>query len=191
VIVAFSTSSPQASVALISAYGAVIGSARELAPQGASGACMRLLENLLAESGRKLADAELFAADLGPGSFTGVKVAVTLAKTLAFACGTSAAGASSFDLVSADGRVVLPSKRGEFFVRDPGAEPFLTGSLPDGEFVGYGAGIESPTYPDAERFAPIVAQLKALQPEMLVPNYMIEPSISIPKKPYAAPGSLG
>jgi tRNA threonylcarbamoyladenosine biosynthesis protein TsaB len=183
VIVAFSTSSPLASVAVISRQGVVLGSSEELAPMRASGACLSLLSALLFSLNLKLSDADIFVSDLGPGSFTGVKVGVTLAKTLAFANGKLAAGTSSFDLIDPSGIVVLPSKKGEWFIRRVGEEAFRSTSLPDDPFSGYGVGIEPMTYPRAERFAGMV--LEAVAPENLVPSYLMEPSISVPKKAYS------
>ncbi|MBC8064324.1 MAG: tRNA (adenosine(37)-N6)-threonylcarbamoyltransferase complex dimerization subunit type 1 TsaB [Chlorobia bacterium] len=182
-IVGFSTSSAWTSVALISPEGEVVASSRVLAPMQASGACMALLDEILKGSGRTLKEATLIAADLGPGSFTGVKVSVTIAKTMAFALGIKATGASSFDLISLTQTVVMPSKRGEFFIRVPGQEPIRQEVLPEGEFVGFGPGIEDEVFPDASRFADLASELKPVQPELLVPNYLIEPSISQPKKP--------
>jgi tRNA threonylcarbamoyladenosine biosynthesis protein TsaB len=150
---------------------------------------MRQLETLLEQSGRSLQDATLFAADLGPGSFTGVKVAVTIAKTLAYALGKPAAGTASFDLIDPAGVVVMPSKRGEFFIRQPGEEPVRSHSLPAGPFTGFGPEVESPVYPEAFRFSAVLDRLHPVEPERLVPNYLIEPSISVPKKPYGAPGA--
>lgn len=183
-IVAFSSSSPVASVALIGRDGTLLASGSRQAPVGASGACIKILAELIAKTGLSLQDAEAFVADLGPGSFTGVKVGVTLAKAFAFAQSCPVGGASSFDLIAADRTVVFPSKRGEFFVRRPGAEPVRTEELPQGDFAGFGPGIEPAVFPLAERFAPLIASLKLTTPEALVPLYLIEPSISQPKKPY-------
>lgn len=185
-IVGFSTSSPVASVALIDVGGEVLWSGSDEARHAASGACLKLLERGLRELGKDLAEASLFVADLGPGSFTGVRVGVTLAKTLAFAYGKETAGADAFDLIDFSGVVVLPSKRSEWFVRRPGQIPERVEVLPDSPFSGFGPGIESPRYPNAAGFAPLVGSLIRCAPEELVPGYLIEPSISTPKKPYGA-----
>lgn len=151
---------------------------------------MRLLAEVLEESGRSLEEVAFFAADLGPGSFTGVKVAVTIAKTMAFAQGARCLGADSFDLISHEETVVLPSKRGEWFVRVPdeplvsntaAAAPRRQSELPEGDFKGYGPGIEVQVFPSAARFAAIFSRLEPIEPQLLVPNYLIEPSISQPK----------
>jgi len=145
---------------------------------------MRLLRYGLESAHLRLPEAELFLADLGPGSFTGVRVGVTLAKTFAFALGLKAGGADAFDLVDPNRNVVLPSKRGEWFLRAPGRPPVRTTILPESDWVGVGAGLSDQTYPDAARFGLLLASIRPVEPESLVPAYLIEPSISVPKKPY-------
>jgi len=129
----------------------------------------------------ELDQVELFASDLGPGSFTGVRVGVVMAKTLAWAVGGKCVGTDSFDLVDPQRVVALPSKKGEFFVRVPGWEPVRMTDVPDGA-VGYGFG-EVETPPEAFRFGPLIGGLEVVAPELLVPRYLIEASISQPKKP--------
>ena len=153
----------------------------------ASGACLRMLNDLLGKSGLSLDHAELFLSDLGPGSFTGVKVGVTLAKTFALARGTLAGGANSFDLIDPNATVVLPSKRGEWFIRRPHESPMRTTELPREKIKGYGPSIEDPQYPKAENFSHLIASVRRIKPELLVPEYLMEPAISQPKKPYPTP----
>jgi hypothetical protein len=140
---------------------------------------MRMLEQGLTELGAHVNDVALFLADLGPGSFTGVRVGVTLAKTLAYANGVKAGGATAFDLVDPSGAVALPSKRGEWFVRQPGEAPYRTQELPPGDIRGI-----APDYPNASRFLALLDRIEPVDPEQLVPAYLIEPSISLPKKPF-------
>ncbi len=201
-ILAFSTSSPWTSVALMSAGGEVLKSERRLKPMRSSEACMELLESLEVELGQ----VELFLADLGPGSFSGVRVGVTIAKTLAFAAGKQAAGCSSFDLIAVDKTVAIPSRRNEYLVRIPGQPAYETRELPTGKSIpntqhpipntqhsicGYGAWFEDQeTYPEASSFWRLLALIKPVRAEALVPEYVLEPSISQPKKPYAE-GALG
>jgi hypothetical protein len=183
VIVAFSASSRIASLAVISSDGELVAARHMEAPTGASGACLTMLEEVLSPS--KLTGVKVFAADVGPGSFIGVRVGVTLAKTLAYACNAKATGASSFDLIAPDQTVVFPSKRGEFFVRRPGEAPFRVPEPPDEEFVGFGTGARDERYPLAEGFVRLLDRLQIVQPHELMPQYLIEPSISQPKKPYS------
>lgn len=180
--VCISTSSPNVSVALIE-RGAVVASASQPGLRNASWVALDLYRQLLAKAGASEADIGLYVADTGPGSFIGVRIATTLAKTLAFAQGKPCAAVSSFDLIAPDRIVAFPSKRGEWFVRVPGEAPFRTASLPE-EATGYGPGMAAETYPDAAKAAKLT--LTPLEPVALMPFYGIEPSISVPKTPYRA-----
>ena len=46
-----------------------------------------LIDDLLEGNGVSIADVDLFAVDIGPGSFTGVRIGVSLVNALAFATG--------------------------------------------------------------------------------------------------------
>ena len=185
-IIGFSTSSAWAGVAAIdSSTLKVLWEGQLEAPQGASGACLALLQEMAA-FGIRIEDAEIFAADIGPGSFTGVRVGVTMAKTFGFLYERPVTGANSFDLISPDQIVVLPSKKGEFFIRHPGQEPIRSVQLPDEPFIGFGPGIIAPRYPSPANFRLLVCDLCTVDAAEFVPQYLIEPSISIPKKPFAS-----
>ena len=185
-IVCFSASSPISSVALVSSHGELLFGDQRETSQNASGACMEMLDRGLREISRALTDATVICADVGPGSFIGTRVGVTLAKSLAFVLGLNAAGATSFDLIDPSQTVVLPSKRGEFFVRRPGEEPFRTSDLPENVFMGYGPGIETQIVPNAARFASLLQQIEPVEPVRLMPCYLIEPSISTPRRPFTS-----
>ncbi|MFX8922218.1 hypothetical protein ABTN04_19300, partial [Acinetobacter baumannii] len=83
-------------------------------------------------------DIDLFGADIGPGSFTGTRVAVTLAKTYAYVAGKKCFGVSSFDLIDCSGTVAIPSKKGEYFIRRVGLLPVRTSDRPQEPLVGFG-----------------------------------------------------
>jgi hypothetical protein len=181
VIVTFSTSSPWASVAAISPGGEVLWQDQRLAPRNASAACFEILQ------GRSIEGADLFVADVGPGSFTGVRVGVILAKMFGFLTDRPVAGVTSFDLIDALGLVALPSKKGEYFVRVPGEAPFRTVELPAG-VIGYGDSFEEPRPPDAGNAARLLETLQPMSAEHFLPEYLIEPSISQPKRPFGTGG---
>jgi tRNA threonylcarbamoyl adenosine modification protein YeaZ len=188
--VCFSCSSPFCSVALIDETGSLLFSERAETKQNASGLCIEMLDRGLHSLGLHLVDADLFVADVGPGSFIGVRVGVTLAKSFGFANKKPVAGVSAFDLIDAKNPVAFPSKKGEYFVRQLGAEVVRVSELPSGvKFVGYGPAFAEQTYPDAARVASVLEKIKPTQPELLLPEYLIEPSISIPKTPYRREGA--
>jgi len=180
VIAVFSTSSPIASVALFEGDRLLAAEYREA--QGKAGAaCLWILEALLSDPGGTLGDLTGFVADVGPGGFSGTRVGVTLAKSLGFAKGVKVAGVDAFDLISSAGPVAIPVRRDTYLVREPGRAASLTSEV-EGS-VGYGPAFESPIFPLAERAIP--SRLTWIEPEALLPEYLVEPSISTPKKPFA------
>jgi tRNA threonylcarbamoyladenosine biosynthesis protein TsaB len=111
------------------------------------------LDGLLTRSGLTLADFTAFAVGLGPGSFTGVRVGVTTAKTLAQVTGKPLVGVGTLDAYAApwlthdDTAIVpvLPSRRGEVYaavyqggmsVEEPFAAPLEALTVRLGEMGG-------------------------------------------------------
>lgn len=177
-----SSSSSLASAAIFGEHGALIAEASREAPMAASGPLVEMSLNLVREAGITLEDIDVFGADVGPGSFTGTRVAVTLAKVFAYTAGASCVGATSFDLIAANRTVAIPSKKGEYFVRKPGEQAVRTAERPKEELVGFGPWFEQGTWPLAARAGVLLPSLTPVSPEEFVPEYGIEPSISIPKK---------
>lgn len=171
-IAAFSTSGPLASVAILDADGKLLYEGEEPAQGRAGEACLRMLEIGLEQTGTKLNEIKLFAADLGPGSFTGVRVGIVLAKTLAWGQNANCVGADAFDLVDPADVVALPSRKGEWFVRTPGQDLDRTREHPPSVGI-----------PKASGFGRLVDRIVPISPYELVPAYLLEPSISTPKKP--------
>lgn len=152
--------------------------------KGAGEVLLVSLQECLKEAGATLTDATYFAADVGPGSFIGVRVAVTLAKTLAHSLGRSCLASTAFDLMAPEKPVAIPNRKGEWFVRAPGEAPVLWaegGSPLPNDLVSYG-GIANDVFPHAGGFAALA--LEPMAPELLLPQYLVPPSISTPKKPF-------
>lgn len=185
-ILVISTSGPLASVAYYDAGGQLLGSASIEANRQASGAILKLLDEIERTSGLSASDARGFVADIGPGSFTGVKVGVTIVKSFGLGFDKQVAGISSFDLIATDRVVAIANVSGRFFVRHPGDEGYLQEGLPECDFVGYGKGLEKAHYPVAANAGVTVANLVWMRPEALVPLYIAEPSISTPKQAYGS-----
>ncbi|MDB5070756.1 MAG: peptidase family, glycoprotease [Candidatus Eremiobacteraeota bacterium] len=61
------------------------------------------IEDLLGEAGLRLRDLDRIAVGLGPGSFTGVRIAVAYAKSLAYGSGVPLVGISSYDALEPEG----------------------------------------------------------------------------------------
>ncbi len=114
--VCISTSGPYAILAIFDERGALLRRDVKESNRAASAAILAMMESL--EVGKP----SRIVTDVGPGSFTGVRVGVTIGKMLAQLEGVPIFGVSSFDLVSS-GPVAIPSKKGEVYVRLPGEEP--------------------------------------------------------------------
>ncbi len=80
------------------------------------------IKNILEENGVSLSDIDLFAVNHGPGSFTGIRAGVTVAKTLAKELDKKVIGINSSDILyetyqNLDPDVVLDARRGQFYLR--------------------------------------------------------------------------
>lgn len=59
-----------------------------------------LIDSLLEENGFTIAQVDVFAVDVGPGSFTGVRIGVSLVNALAFAAGKQVAPVDSLETLA-------------------------------------------------------------------------------------------
>jgi tRNA threonylcarbamoyladenosine biosynthesis protein TsaB len=86
-----------------------------------------LIGDVLVEAGLDASELDLIAVTVGPGSFTGLRIAIATARGLSSASGVPALGISSFDAVAAQvesdmlrGRhllVALDTKRDDFYLQ--------------------------------------------------------------------------
>lgn len=58
------------------------------------------IDGLMNDAGWEASELDLIAVDVGPGSFTGLRVGLAIAKTLAFASGTNLVGVPSLDVLA-------------------------------------------------------------------------------------------
>jgi tRNA threonylcarbamoyladenosine biosynthesis protein TsaB len=80
------------------------------------------IRELLSSIGWRSSDIELVAVTKGPGSFTGLRVGVVTAKTLAYAIGARVIGLNTLEVIAAQARVEAPrlsvaidAQRGQVF----------------------------------------------------------------------------
>ncbi|MDP4133283.1 MAG: tRNA (adenosine(37)-N6)-threonylcarbamoyltransferase complex dimerization subunit type 1 TsaB [Bacillota bacterium] len=59
-----------------------------------------MAEDVIKRSELTINDIDLFAVSTGPGSFSGLRIGVTLAKTLAYGCGKKAVGVSTLKAIA-------------------------------------------------------------------------------------------
>jgi tRNA threonylcarbamoyladenosine biosynthesis protein TsaB len=122
-VLAFDCAGSGSAVAVILS-GRVAASRLDPAPSGQAERLMPMIEAVCAEAGVRLADLDLIAVTVGPGSFTGIRIGLAAARGLALATGLPCAGVTSFDAVAASVEgakrplaVALDSRRDEIFVQ--------------------------------------------------------------------------
>jgi tRNA threonylcarbamoyl adenosine modification protein YeaZ len=97
VIVAIEAASVDLSIALAEPDGRLIGRSAWRSAQRQSAELLPRLLALLDEHGRRLESTQLAAVGIGPGSFTGLRVAMSLAKGLAMALSIPIVGIPSLE----------------------------------------------------------------------------------------------
>lgn len=175
-IIAISTSSPVCSVAAFDESGKLLTSAHQESQMQASVVCFDLLKKLDID----VAKATGFLADLGPGSFTGIRIGVTIAKTFGWIYGTQVAGLAAWKLMPPADVVLIPSRKREWFHFAQDGSQVRSSEIPTGA-VGYGVGVEDQVFPLASQFSQRWSELSFINPSLLLPEYVLEPSISTPK----------
>ncbi|HMK41647.1 MAG TPA: tRNA (adenosine(37)-N6)-threonylcarbamoyltransferase complex dimerization subunit type 1 TsaB [Methyloceanibacter sp.] len=116
-ILAMDTSMGACSVAVLGADGTALGlHAREaLMARGHAEALMPMVQEVLAKAGISAPELDLIAATVGPGSFTGVRIAIAAARGLALATGAKLYGTDSLTVMARDALGRL-SPKGPFAV---------------------------------------------------------------------------
>ncbi len=148
-ILVMDTSTERAAIALATDTGGLYLSATEKEAVRRHGRdLIPRIGSLLKEAGLRTRDLHGVAVGLGPGSYTGLRVGVTAAKTLAFASGAALIGFNSLHAIARNApgeilrvSVLADAQRGEIYVADwfrpaPGSRLLPSGnthieSLPD------------------------------------------------------------
>jgi tRNA threonylcarbamoyladenosine biosynthesis protein TsaB len=174
-ILAFDTATDIATSALV-ADGATLGERRSR-PQ----ALLADLDALLTEAGFVPADVTGLVVGTGPGSFTGTRIGLAVARGLALSLDLPVAGVSTLAaLAAADPRAfpVVDARRGEVFVPGPAAVAPTQLEIPSGSLcVGDGA----------RRYRDVLAGLGAEVPpddsELHVPRASLHAALAGPFGP--------
>jgi tRNA threonylcarbamoyl adenosine modification protein YeaZ len=119
-ILAFDTASDRATSALVD-DGEVLG---ERVSQAST--LLADVDALLRQAGSHPRDLEALALGTGPGSFTGIRIGLAVARGLALALDLQAAGVSTLEALAAGAPGAMPvidAKRREVFVAGPRALP--------------------------------------------------------------------
>ena len=201
-VLGIDTSTPAVSVALVRrgtgvlAESVVVDAKRhgELLAQG--------IRDVLVEAGVDRTDLEAVAVGLGPGPFTGLRVGIVTAVTMADALGITSLGICSLDALGNGARIaVTDARRREVYwaryddggarVEGPavGAPADLVAQWQGVSLVGEGAHVHAaafagldlqpePRYPSAARIAELAAD-----PAPLIPLYLRRPDAEAPGPP--------
>ena len=109
-ILAFDCSSPAGCVALLEGSQVLAREALDPAKRSAN-TLAPAIEKALHDAGMLFKDLDLVATTVGPGSFTGLRVGVTMAKTLAYALKCDVIGLNTLDVLAAQAvQAGLPSQ---------------------------------------------------------------------------------
>ncbi|WP_112311771.1 tRNA (adenosine(37)-N6)-threonylcarbamoyltransferase complex dimerization subunit type 1 TsaB [Pseudogemmobacter bohemicus] len=122
-LLAFDTSAAHCAAALVTPQGLI--TRYEPMQKGQAERLMPLLEDLLAEAGLSWSDLAALAVGVGPGNFTGVRIAVAAARGLALGLDLPLTGVTSFELMRDPAHpaahpaelVSLPAPRDEAYVQ--------------------------------------------------------------------------
>jgi len=117
-ILSFDTSVAHCAAALVSG-DEILGCQSEALQKGQAERLIPMLEEVLKGAGKSWSDLDLIAVGVGPGNFTGVRIAVSTARGLALSLGVPAVGVSVFEALAfgANGRVTISrdARRGMVF----------------------------------------------------------------------------
>lgn len=209
-LVAIETSTALGSVALFE-DGALVLEREQLVRNAHGESILPMLDRALVEIGWRPADVARVAVGTGPGSFTGVRIGVALAKGIHLATGAELVGVTSLDAIASaappgEGSVVavLAAMRGEVFAQVTDAagrvhvspacvrvvdwEAWLAGCAPGARVVGDAPPIAEGTPPRARFVGQLALARAADDADALEPLYVRPPDITRPK-PKPAPAT--
>lgn len=181
-ILGFDTSGPQIAAALW--HGdRVIGQRMVETARGQAEHLMPVLEQLLSDAGMAWRDLNLLGVGIGPGNFTGVRIAVSAARGLRLSLGIPAFGVSSFELMRdpealgahAAELVSIEAPRGQAYVQAfrygaPQSPPELIDPATPPEAVRLGTDMRVTGFRAAEIAQPFGAEWEDRLPEEIGPR---------------------
>ncbi|UWQ46530.1 tRNA (adenosine(37)-N6)-threonylcarbamoyltransferase complex dimerization subunit type 1 TsaB [Leisingera aquaemixtae] len=124
-VLGFDTSAAHCAAALLRG-DAVLASRLEEMTRGQAERLMPLLEEVLAEGGAGWQDLDAIGVGIGPGNFTGIRIAVSAARGLALGLEIPAVGVDGFEARAAEGTLpAVPAPRDQVYAALPGEAPRL------------------------------------------------------------------
>ncbi|WP_176086631.1 tRNA (adenosine(37)-N6)-threonylcarbamoyltransferase complex dimerization subunit type 1 TsaB [Martelella sp. HB161492] len=104
--------------------GRVLSAVSETIGKGHAERLMTMIDEVVRDSGLPLSALDRIAVDIGPGSFTGIRVGVATARALALALGVACVGVTTLDVLARQSRgevaghnvlITMDARRGEAY----------------------------------------------------------------------------
>lgn len=113
-VLAFDTAMAACSAAVLSSEGGphILAKAYEERAQGHAEVLMPMIEGVMRAAGLAYGELDRIAVTVGPGTFTGCRIAVATGRALALAAGVPLIGATSLAVMAAVARARLPALAG-------------------------------------------------------------------------------
>ncbi len=139
-VLGFDTSAAHCAAALLRG-DSVLAEALEPMTRGQAERLMPLLEEVLKAAGVTWAELDAVGVGVGPGNFTGIRIAVSAARGLALGLGVPAIGVDGFEARTAKGSLpAIPAPRDQVYAALPGEAPRLM-ARQEAEVAARGAGL--------------------------------------------------
>jgi tRNA threonylcarbamoyl adenosine modification protein YeaZ len=100
VVLALDTSSPAVTVAVVASERSILASQIEVQPNRHGELLAPMIVSALTDAGRRIEDVDAVGVGLGPGPFTGLRVGIVTAQSVADALGIPVYGECSLDLIA-------------------------------------------------------------------------------------------
>ncbi|KIC16383.1 tRNA (adenosine(37)-N6)-threonylcarbamoyltransferase complex dimerization subunit type 1 TsaB [Leisingera sp. ANG-DT] len=124
-VLGFDTSAAHCAAALLRGE-TLLASRLEEMTRGQAERLMPLLEEVLADGGAAWQDLDAIGVGIGPGNFTGIRIAVSAARGLALGLEVPAVGVDGFEARAAEGTLpAVPGPRNQVYAALPGEAPRL------------------------------------------------------------------
>lgn len=189
-ILAFDTSAAHCAAALLSG-DTVLRQAIEPMAKGQAERLLVLCEELLTAAGQRWQDLHAIGVGIGPGNFTGIRIAVSAARGLALGLDVPAVGVSNFEALrlghNGPCACAVDARRDQVYIQgfeNPAlSEPavFDAASLPAFDGLLIGAGGQAPIHSVAVAIARITAQRYQTETARPAPLYLRAPDAAPPR----------
>ncbi len=124
-VLGFDTSAAHCAAALLRG-DEVLTTRLEEMTRGQAERLMPLLQEVLSEADASWEDLDALGVGIGPGNFTGIRIAVSAARGLALGLDIPAVGVNGFEAREADGSLpAVPAPRDQVYAALPGEAPRL------------------------------------------------------------------